>query len=144
MKKPVILILLLTLAGAFAVAAPAPKAGKGGADEEPPKIEGLEISRGAKGFLGLEIVSDNFKLTFYDEEKKPTTPDVASALLRWNSKVRVAQERVALLPGGGEHSLTSSRFIRPPYVFKLFITLLKDSSGNSDADIESFVVDYRP
>src|SRR4051812_5320057 len=44
-------------------------------DEGMGKIEGIEIAHG-KGFMGLQIVGGTFKLSFYDEKKKPTLPDV--------------------------------------------------------------------
>lgn len=123
--------------------APAPAPAK--KKEEPPgKIEGMEIARGDKGFLGLQIVNGTFKLSFYDTKKKPIAPDVTRAALRWDPRNRVGQER-AVLTADGSNALTSAKNIRPPYSFKLFITLLKDAGGeNADAPAgETLVVDFR-
>ena len=67
----------------------------------PAKIPGMEISRGAKGFMGLELVNGNFKLSFYDEKKKPIAPDVTRAALRWDVKYQPTPERTVLNPDGG-------------------------------------------
>lgn len=112
--------------------------------EEPPaKIAGMEISRGAKGFLGLELVNGTFKLSFYDTKKKAVAPDVARAALRWDVKYKVGQERSVLNPSGDGKSLSSPKTVRPPYAFKLFITLLKAAAEGEDAAGESFTVDFR-
>jgi hypothetical protein len=112
--------------------------------EEPPaKIAGLEISRGAKGFLGLELVEGTFKLSFYDVKKKLVVPDVARAALRWDVKYKVGPERSVLNPSGDGKSLSSPKTVRPPYAFKLFITLLKEAAEGEDAAGESFTVDFR-
>ncbi len=105
------------------------------------KIDGQEIPRGG-GFLGLQIVNGNFKLTFYDAKKKPTAPDVARAALRWDAKYKVGNERVVLLPAGDGKSMTAAKAIRPPYMFKLFITLIKEGADES-APGETLVVDFR-
>lgn len=111
-------------------------------DEPPPKIEGIEISRGEKGFLGVQIVNATFKINFYDAKKKPMVPDVARAALRWDPKYKVGEERVVLNPA--EKSLASPRNIRPPYNFKLFITLFKEPAEGADAVAsENYVIDFR-
>ena len=112
--------------------------------EEPPaKIAGMEISRGAKGFLGLELVEGTFKLSFYDAKKKPMAPDVARAALRWDVKYKVGPERSVLNPSGDGKSLGSPKTVRPPYAFKLFITLLKEAAEGDEGAGESFTVDFR-
>lgn len=126
---------------ATATKAPAKKA------EAPPKIEGMEIARGTKGFLGLQLVGGTFKLSFYDMKKKPVAPDVARALLRWDPKGKVGQERLVLNRDG--MALSSPRPVKPPYVFKLFITLIPEGAAtgadNPDAAPagETIVVDYK-
>jgi len=122
------------------------KSGKAAKKEEPPaKIEGITIPRGEKGFLGIQIVDSTFKLSFYDAKKKPVAVDVARAALRWDPKYKLGQERVVLNPGSDGKSLSSPRNIRPPYNFKLFITLLKDSSGSDESPVgETFVIDFKP
>ena len=145
-----------TKAGAAAPAGSATKAATpaAGAAKAPvkkaevvPKIEGMEIARGAKGFLGLQLVGGTFKLSFYDMKKKPVAPDVARAMLRWDPKGKVGQERVVLNREG--MALSSPRPVRPPYVFKLFITLIPEGAATGDgADAaapagETIVVDFK-
>ena len=133
-------------------AQPAPKAGAGkaapgkaaGKAEEKPKIEGQEVARAGGGFLGVQIANGTFKMNFYDAEKKPTPPNVARAVLRWDAKYKVGQERLVLNPGG-ENSLSNPKSIRPPYAFKLFIVLVKDAAAESAETPagESYVIDFR-
>jgi len=126
---------------AGAAKAPAKKA------EAVPKIEGMEIARGAKGFLGLQLVGGTFKLSFYDMKKKPVAPDVARAMLRWDPKGKVGQERLVLNRDG--MALSSPRPVRPPYVFKLFITLIPEGAATGDGAEaaapagETIVVDFK-
>lgn len=122
--------------------AEAGSADKAGKKEEPPKIEGMEIPRGTR-FLGLQVVNSVFKLSFYDAKKKPIPPDVARVVLRWDAKYKVGQERTVLSPGGGVNSMTSEKTVRPPYNFKLFMTLLKDAAEGEDPVGETIVVDFR-
>ena len=131
-----------TKAAPGAKKAPGKEAGK--KEEPPPKIEGIEINRGAKGFLGIQIVESTFKLSFYDAKKKPVAADVARAVLRWDPKYKVGQERIVLNPSGDGKSLGASRSIRAPYNFKLFITLLKDASASDESPVgESYVIDFK-
>lgn len=124
----------------------ATKAGAGAATakkEAPAKIEGMEVARGAKGFLGVQVVDGRFKINFYDEKKKPMKPDVARAALRWDPKYKVGVERVVLTPTG-ENALSSERFIRPPYNFKLFVTLIKEAAdGAEDPAGETYTIDFK-
>ena len=118
--------------------------GKAGKKDEAPKIEGMEIARGNRGYLGLQIVNGAFKMSFYDAKKKPTAPDVARALLRWDAKYKVGQERLVLNPGEPT-ALSNPKVIRPPYTFKLFITLIKDAAneGAESPAGETYVIDFR-
>jgi hypothetical protein len=117
--------------------------------KEEPKIDGIVISRSNGTFLGLKLEGGTYKLTFYDAKKKPTAPDVTRAAARWNPKYKVGSERIILNPGPDGKSLIGTRPVRPPYVFKLYLTLLKggartDSEGGEDEQaVESFVVDFR-
>lgn len=136
-----------TAPGAAATGATATKAtgAKGAADkagkkEEPPaKIEGMEIARGTKGFLGLHIVDGNFKLSFFDPKKKAVAPDVVRAVLRWTPNYKPGSEIYVLGPGSGKF-LTVAKTVRPPYSFKLFMSLFVD--GN-DEPVESYVLDFK-
>lgn len=138
--KLILGLLTSIFVAAALVAQPAPRAksgsgkaapAKGAKAEEPaPKIEGMEIPRPGGGFLGVQILNGAFKLNFYDAEKKPAPPDVARAVMRWDAKYKVGQERIVLNPGE-TNALSNPRTIRPPYIVKLFIVLLKDAAAES-------------
>ena len=111
-------------------------------EDEIGKIDGMEIARGG-GFLGLQIVNGTFKLSFYNAKKKPVAPDVASAAFRWNVNYQKVPERTILAPSGT--ALVSDKTVKPPYNFKLFVTLFKDAGAaadGSEAGGESFTVDF--
>jgi hypothetical protein len=117
-------------------AAPAKKAPE-------PRIEGLEVPRGEAGYLGVAIVGGQFKITFYDKKKAPVVADVHRALLRWDPKYKQGQERVVLNLTEDGKALTAPKAIRPPYTFKLFITLMKKSETGEDKAAETYMIDYR-
>lgn len=125
-----------------AKATPDPKAAAK-TDDAPGKIEGFEIPRGERGFLGLQVVNSMFKLTFYDAKKKVVAPDAATAILRWNVSYQKQPERVLLVPG--DKALTSERTIKPPYSFRISIALFKQpltGGDGSEAGAEMFTVDF--
>ena len=112
------------------------------AEEKPePVIPGITIERkSGDGLLGIEILSGNFKLSFYDKGKQPVRADFPRALLRWDVTYKNVQERVILTPGGDGTFLTSPRAIRPPYNFQLFITLIGEGEGQES---ETYVIRFR-
>lgn len=115
-------------------------------EDEIGKIDGMEIARGGNRYLGIQIVGGKFKLSFYDAKKKPVSPDVARAALRWDPRYKLGMERVVLTPGGGPNSLTAEKFVRPPYNFKLTIVLLGEAAGNPESVEpagETYVIDFR-
>ena len=91
----------------------------------------------------MQIVNSTFKISFYDANRKPAKADVARALLRWVPKSRSGSEWVVLNLSEDGKSLVSPKTIRPPYFFKLFITLLKDAPAGEEAAGETYVVDFR-
>jgi hypothetical protein len=110
-------------------------------EEKEPVIAGITIERkSTEGFLGIEITSNNFKLTFYDKDKKPVRADFGRALLRWDVTYKKAQERLILTAEGDGTYLTSPRVIRPPFNFQLFITLIADGK---DDESETYVIRFR-
>jgi len=113
--------------------------------DAPGKIEGIEIARAKGGFLGVQIVDSSFKITFYDAKKKPVAADVVRALLRWDPKYKVGQERLVLNRSDDGKSLASPRNIRPPYLFKLTIVLLQEAAGTEDGTAagETYVIDFK-
>ena len=105
-------------------------------EDEIGKIDGMEIARGS-GFLGLQIVDGAFKLSFYDAKKKPVAPDVASVSFRWSVPYQKQPERTLLSPSG--KALVSDKTVKPPYSFKLFVTMFKTEGEENP---ESFTVDF--
>ena len=122
-------------------AAPTKAAGKKPAAkvEEEPKIDGVTIPRSQGGFLGLSVDNGTFKLSFYDEKKKPMTVDVTRATARWNASHKIGDERTVLNPGPDGKSLIGGKPVRPPFVFKVFLTLLK-GEGDEAAAVENYTV----
>lgn len=150
-------VLIVSLGTVFAQPAPAPKPGtaakspaakdaaakSGAKKEEPPgKIEGVEIPRGA-GFLGLQVVAGTFKLTCYDAKKKPVAADFTRATVRWDAKHKVGDERAVLNPTGDGKSFGAPKPVRPPYNFKVFLTLLTEGADGQTTATETFTVDFR-
>ncbi len=128
---------------------PVPPATKPGAKKEAPKdepkaeaepvIPGAVIERSDGTFLGLSLESGNFKLSFYDAKKKPVAANVARAAARWNPVNKTGDERVVLNLAGDGLALTGPRQVRPPFVFKVYLTLLNEA-GEA---VENHVVDFR-
>jgi hypothetical protein len=111
--------------------------------KEEPKIEGIVVSRGDRGFMGVELVGGAFKITFYDKKKKPVEPDVARVALRWDAKYKVGQERLVLNPTGDGKSLSNPKTIRGPHNFKLYIVLIKEPTEKEDPTAETHVIDFK-
>lgn len=88
------------------------------------QIVGMELARKGGGFLGLAIEQGNFVVRFYDAEKKPVGPDVVRATVRWNPVGKVGEERALLTPGNDGLSMTSTKVVNPPFVFKAFLVLV--------------------
>jgi hypothetical protein len=107
------------------------------------KIDGLEVSRGDRGYLGIKVEHNTWKVSFYDREKKPVPADVASIALRWPVQYQPNPERALLSPSGGGKVMTSEKTVRPPFAFTLYVTLLKDPAA-TDQPAETYVVDFHP
>jgi hypothetical protein len=110
-------------------------------EEEMGKIEGMEIVRPNGHFLGLTLVEGKWTLTFYDKKKKPEPVDVTRALARWSLPMKSDQERTVLNPGSDPTKLVGIRFVRGPYAFKLFLTLVRGEGENAEA-VETYSLDY--
>lgn len=108
--------------------------------EEAPKIPGVVVSRPNGSFLGVLVEDGRFKISFYDAKKKPVPVDVSRASARWPVHYKVFDERTVLNPNGDGTALTSPKFVRPPYTFKLYLSLFGE--GNDQA-VEQYVIDFR-
>lgn len=132
--------------GARAKSGPA-AAKKGGADaakkETPAKIDGMEVSRGDRGYLGVKVENNTFRISFYDTKKKPVAADVSQIALRWPVHYQPNDERALLLPEGDGKVFTSGKVVRPPFSFKLYLTLLKDAAPGEETVAETYIIDFR-
>jgi hypothetical protein len=144
---------MLCLLGMIAAEAPAASASPGkktapaaekakAKEEEMGKVEGIEVKRG-DGYFGVQLVDGNFKITFYDAKKQVITAPIHRAALRWPVNYRPADERTVLNVSGDVKSLTSAKVVKPPYLFKLFITFLADGADEAGPGTESFTIDFR-
>lgn len=119
-------------------AAPAAKK----AAEEEGKIEGTVLNRPNGHFLGLTLQDGKYKLTFYDDKKKPEKVDVTRATARWPNKHGPGDNRTILNPAGDGTFLMGALFVRGPHSFKLYITLLQ-GEGDEARGVENYTVDFR-
>jgi hypothetical protein len=115
--------------------APAPAAPKD--DEKEGTIAGTPVQRAAGGWIGVELKQGNFVVTFYDDKKHPTPADRTSAVVWWPVHYQPNNERTELTSAGDPAVMTSSYTVKPPYAFKLHISLLVDGK-----DPEVYVIDF--
>lgn len=102
-------------------------------------VDGVTIPRPNGTFLGLQVVNNNFVLSFYNEKKRKIPPDVTRATTRWPVKYQPTDERTVLNPGADGTSLTSPKTVRPPHLFKVALNLFVE--GNESA-VETYSIDY--
>lgn len=137
-------VLLCVSLGFFAAsvlsAQTAPKGGKAApkqqqkkAEEEMGTIEGLTLNRPNGKFLGLTLQDGKFKLTFYDEMKKPMKVDVTRAAARWDNVHGPGFNRTILNPAGDGTYLQGALFVRGPHSFMLYLTLIRGEGETADA-----------
>lgn len=147
MKTAAVLLAAVIAVGALqAQTRPAPKPGAPKQDtkkeDEIGVIEGMTIARPNGHFLGLKLEGGKYKLTFYDKKKKPEKVDVTRATARWPNMHGPGDNRTVLNPAGDGTYLMGAQFVRGPYAFKLFITLLR-GEGNEAVGVETYTVDFR-
>lgn len=111
----------------------------GAKQEAEPKIEGIVLTRPKGGYLGLTLEGGGFKLSFYDAKKQPAKVDVVRGTAWWPVNYSVYNERTVLNPDADGTALTSSKYVRPPYAFKLHLSLF--AVDGADAS-ESYVIDF--
>jgi hypothetical protein len=109
-------------------------------EEKIGKIEGMEVAR-AEGFIGVQVVNGVFKIRTYDAKKKPVAANFTKIGLRWNVQYQKAPERTVLFPSGGVGEFSSEKVVKPPYAFKLFVTLIKGEGD--DAPVENYQIDFK-
>lgn len=150
MKTRLLLLVMFALGFAQLPAQTTKPATPGKADannEAEPKIEGITIARPNGTYLGIALENGTFKLSFYDQKKKPARPDVPRAAARWNPNYKTGSERIILNPSADGKALVGHKPVRPPYAFKLYLTLLAPAatpgSEGGEQATESYVVDFR-
>jgi hypothetical protein len=112
------------------------KAKKGDKDKEP-QLPGMVIPRARGGFLAVEVSGGNFKVTFYDAKKLLTEVDAARAGVRWRAVGIINERHGVLLPSSDNKALIGNVFVKPPFTFKLYLTLLAENN----TALENYVVD---
>ena len=124
MKTRISLLFSLLVLGIFA-ALPV-RAADAAKDDEMGTIPGITLTRPSGTYLGLEIVSGNFKLSFYDDKKKPVSVDdaVARATARWDNKQKLGSDFTVMNKSDDGKALIGVKFVRPPYNFIVFLNLL--------------------
>jgi hypothetical protein len=106
------------------------------ADEQPALPDtGMNIARGTGGWINIEAAENRLTLRFFDANKTPVTPDVDRGVVR---VVYPAREDVRVVLNLEGDSLRSPPTVRPPWVFRIYVTLSRD--GVPEA--ESYVVPY--
>jgi hypothetical protein len=146
--KPFVVLLCALFAANLMLAQtpPAPAQKKGAAKEaakkedEIGKIEGTELARPNGKFLGLTLQEGKYKVTFYNEKKKPMKVDVLRATARWPNMHGPGNNRTVLNVAGDGTFLLGQQFVRGPYAFKLILSLIKSEDGT---EAETYSVDFR-
>jgi hypothetical protein len=126
-------VALTAVCGAASRPTPTPTQEKEGT------ISGIPVQRPQGGWLGVEVKDHNFRITFYDDKKKPVPADVSSAVLWWPVHYQPNAERTQLLPTYDPAVLASGYAVKAPLTFKLHITLLTDSKPDA---AEIYVIDF--
>lgn len=109
-------------------------------EKEEPKIPGIVLARAGGNQLGLTLANGTFKLSFYDKKRKAILVDVTRARATWNPSYKAIPEATILNVLEGGKALGGGKPVRPPYAFKLHLTLLKGDDENAEA-VETYVVD---
>jgi len=139
--KSIFLGICLLLAVGVRAQTAAPANGPAKAEEEP-KIAGQTIPRDSGGYLGLQLVNNTFKLSFYNEKKKPVPADRAMGTARWLVKYnRAGEERAVLNLSADGLSLVADKNVRAPYSFKLYLSLYAEATPEAQA-VENFILDF--
>ena len=117
--------------------------------EEEPVITGFVIPRDKGGYVALTLENNNFKLSFYDAKKKPVKADVTRVRARWSANYKVGNVRTILNLTPDGMALISNYFVRPPYIFRIYLTFLTEIGGDDESGGEHeqtagehYVVDF--
>jgi hypothetical protein len=140
MKRAVLLAFAgLLLSAVTGVAAPSAPPGKDKDKDEMGTVAGTPVERAQGGWLGIELKDNCFRLTFYNEKKKPTPADVSSAVFWWPVRYQPNAERTQLLPTDDPAVFASPYPVKAPHTFILHIVLLKADKPDTS---EAYVINY--
>ena len=104
------------------------------AAEAEPELEGVVVERPDGTFMTVTMDGTRALLSFFDAKKKPIAPVVERAFVKFRLSGRRPENRT-LLPDAEGMSLTHGRPLRPPFVFRAFITLVHED-GDAEVDDE--------
>lgn len=124
-----------------AKAGKAASAAKGAAKQEEATIPGQVINRGDGTFMSLSLQGTNFRLTFYDENKKQMKANVTRATARWPNPRAPGDNRTVLNPTGDGMALVGAKPVLPPFNFNVFLTLLQ-GEGDTATAVGTFTVKF--
>jgi hypothetical protein len=126
-------LALAAVCGAGARPTPVPT------EEKEGTVSGIPVQRPQGGWLGVEVVGRTFRITFYNDKKKPVPADATSVVMRWPVRYQPNDERTELLPTDDTSVMASAYAVKGPLTFKLHITLLTE--GKPDAT-EAYTIDF--
>lgn len=132
---------LVSLPAATKPAKPTDKGKTEKKEKEEPKIPGQVLERGDGTYLSIGLEGANYKLSFYDAEKKQMKPNVARATVRWPNVRGPGDYRTVLNPAADGMALIGAKPVVPPYNFNLYLTLLEGEGDNAKA-VGTFVVKF--
>lgn len=136
MKTPRLILFLIFTVTAFAMN----PVGKPAAKPELPKT-GVNLARSSGGWLNVRVEDHRFFVNFYDTDKKPVAPNTSGGLIRFVYVVKAPshQWRVALNPSDGKLGLVSPQRVKPPHVFRVYMTLYREGS---EEELENYAFQY--
>jgi hypothetical protein len=146
MKRIALFAFVGLVLPAFHAAADAPTPAP--TEEKEGTVAGTAIHRANGGWLGVEVKDQNFWMTFYNAKKKPVAADAGAAVLWWSVQYQPNPERTELTSSSNPSVLASAYTVKPPYSFKLHITLLTDTdsgaapAGGTPPQPEGYVIDF--
>lgn len=102
------------------------------------QLDGKVLPRPGGGWIQLNMEGVSLVVRFYDEKARPVPPDVDRGVARFVFRDRKEERRVLVTITGGDE-LSHGRPIRPPHIFKLFLSFYR---GDSSDAVESYTADF--
>lgn len=124
--------------GAEMADTPAPAAAVDAPDAPEPKLDGVVVKRADGTYMTVTMDGPAMALRFFNAKKAPIAPNKTNGVVRFQFPSRTQEQRVLTVSADGK-SLTHGRPLRPPFIFKAFITL---TVGEGDSSPESYTVNY--